>query len=657
MITQKLLHKELKYMIENEKAFQEADAKEDTKPKDDNKNEDMGDDPLTGLARSSYNYSDLDNPPKDPTPHEFDILEKLGVPGTDEDRAKYHETIRDTNETLKNLTKAGPDRFLKGAAARRGKKSIVGMASKNTFEFPVFVSKSIPLDYATAINSLLEQIYASYLQMAVTLNPIIDKKTALSGGPFSSFKTNITKYVEYTDMFYAHDAAHAYYEADDYTVEFNMISITDTEAKVINEAVEYQPLSEFSHFFQEAKHGEKWYQSEKSEDKLGNSTMTPSEQQRQQADAELENLYAENTKKTKEIANLEKEKEKLQHDLDVSKEMDPLKKEELEKRIKILQGQIDNAEDGFDKTHEELRKIRIELTADKSYMSKYGVERLGYIEEIINKRKKLIYDTRKSGLEVAKLLDEIERGDERWKMEREKHAKDMMVRGPQFMDETKIQKLNTMKPLMMTVQLKVVDTKGGISAPVEYVVGVKTHCRLVDPDILPDVVRYPLKKMDRLTRRAKWRAGEIKFFDYLFNIKEKKQTAVDAKDPKRKWYRRLYELAHKKGDANVAARISGNNSSGLIPNATIIMSQTDVDNIKAVTDINLLKGSSGRALCNELFLMSLIVVDMDSESIKILLPDIHNDYEIHSLASVKKQLATLDTAGDKARDMFKLLGR
>jgi hypothetical protein len=214
-----------------------------------------------------------------------------------------------------------------------------------------------------------------------------------------------------------------------------------------------------------------------------------------------------------------------------------------------------------------------------------------------------------------------------------------------------------MKPLMMTVQLKVVDNKGGISAPVEYVVGVKTHCRLVDPEILPDVVRYPLKKMDRLTRRAKWRAGEIKFFDYLFNIKEKKQTAVDAKDPKRKWYRRLYELAHKKGDANVSARISGNNSSGLIPNATIVISQTDVDNIKAMTDINLLKGSSGRSLCNELFLMSLIIVDLDSESIKILLPDINNDYEVHSLASVKKQLATLDTTGDKARDMFKLLGR
>jgi hypothetical protein len=647
--------------MENEKYFQEVDDDQKLREKD----------PLTRNSKSIFNYNSLNEPPKDPEPYKFDILEKLGVPGTDEDRQGYHETIRQTKDVGEELYKSGAERFLKGAAARRGKKSIVGMAAKNTFEFPVFVSKSIPLDYATAINSLLEQIYASYLQMAVTLNPIIDKKTAMTGGPFSSFKTNITKYVEYTDMFYAHDAAYASYDMGDYVVEFNMISITDADAAVINEAVEYQPLSEFDHYFQEAdtpdtpktpKHDNGFYQSKQIKDTQGTTgdyTMTSSmsTSEKLEADQRLENLMLEVDKKSKEIANLLKENEKLTHDLEVAKESDPLKQEKLELEIKQIKDQIDHSIDGFNKTKAEFDKLNTELMADKSYMRLHGVERLGIVEEILNRRTKMIYDAKKSGLEVAKLLDEIEHDEKRWKMELEKHAKDMMVRGPQMMDETKIQKLNTMKPLMMTVQLKVVDNKGGISAPVEYVVGVKTHCRLVDPEILPDVVRYPLKKMDRLTRRAKWRAGEIKFFDYLFNIKEKKQTAVDAKDPKRKWYRRLYELAHKKGDANVSARISGNNSSGLIPNATIVISQTDVDNIKAMTDINLLKGSSGRSLCNELFLMSLIIVDLDSESIKILLPDINNDYEVHSLASVKKQLATLDTTGDKARDMFKLLGR
>jgi hypothetical protein len=37
-------------------------------------------------------------------------------------------------------------------------------------------------------------------------------------------------------------------------------------------------------------------------------------------------------------------------------------------------------------------------------------------------------------------------------------------------------------------------------------------------------------------------------------------------------------------------------------------------------------------------------------------PDSNNEFDVHSLASVNKQLAQLDTAGTKTRDMFKLLG-
>jgi hypothetical protein len=208
--------------------------------------------------------------------------------------------------------------------------------------------------------------------------------------------------------------------------------------------------------------------------------------------------------------------------------------------------------------------------------------------------------------------------------------------------------------------------------PINYIVGVKTHMRVVPSSILPEVARYPLKEMDKLSRKVKWRAGELKFLkDLIFRIDEKKQTAADSRDPNRKWYRRLYELAHMKGDAPASAVVQGKSifaafirdkqgkgklKNGMIPNASIIMSQQDVDNIKNQTEIDLLKASNARKFCGELFLISLIIVDIDAESIKILLPDQNNDFDVHSLASVQKQLATLDTSGTKTRDMFKLLG-
>ena len=51
----------------------------------------------------------------------------------------------------------------------------------------------------------------------------------------------------------------------------------------------------------------------------------------------------------------------------------------------------------------------------------------------------------------------------------------------------------------------------------------------------------------------------------------------------------------------------------------------------------------------------MVVVDTDAQSIKILMPDVSNDYEVHSLASVNKQLATLDTASDVTREVSKMM--
>jgi hypothetical protein len=231
------------------------------------------------------------------------------------------------------------------------------------------------------------------------------------------------------------------------------------------------------------------------------------------------------------------------------------------------------------------------------------------------------------------------------------------TKAPQFIDENKIKKLNSLKPLMMVVNMHIMAKDGHVSHPMEYVVGVRTHCRLVKSSILPEVVEYPTKEMNKIARKAKWRAGELKFFrDIVFHIKEKKQTAIDSRDPNRKWYRRLYELAHMKGDGNVSKKISGSGyTHGLIPNATIVISKADVDNIEEATGIDVLKPSVARGLCESLFLMNFVVIDIDAESIKILSPDMNNDFDVQSLDSVNKQIAELSTAGKSVMDVFNML--
>ena len=525
------------------------------------------------------------------------------------------------------------------------KGSIVKSAQNNVFEFPVFVSNTIPIDYATATVSLLEQIYASYLQMAISQNPIIDAESAKRGVQFADFKTNTNKYLEYTDTSYQHDACHAEYVNENCKVEFDMISIEDKDAKLINEAVDYQPMSEFDHYFQEA-----------------DSTTGP--------DAFAGQIPVPTVDASGNVTGVQ-----MQNGVPM-----------YNTAAWILQNVFNGNIGAFQNYTRQLGQLG--STPNARDMDTYdqpnpvnSLQKFNWAAGGIDNLAKAPGDLANSISTIATTGDRIKQSKaktkvDQWKadnlsLEKTARLQATKTSGIQYVDDSKCQKLNTMKPLLMRVLLQVTNKDDSLQ-PVEYIVGVKCHTRMVQASILPEVAKYPLKEMDKISRKVKWRAGELKFLkDLVFRIKEKKQTAADSRDPNRKWYRRLYELAHMKGDAPAAAVVEGkslfkvfikdkmgkgNLQNGMIPNASIIMTQADVDNIKAQTDIDLLKPSAAKKFCGELFLMSLIIIDTDRESIKIMLPDMNNDYDVHSLAAVNRQLAQLDTMGTKTRDVFKILG-
>jgi hypothetical protein len=576
--------------------------------------------------------------------------------------------------------KVGKDVYKASKPYRSPGKSIIAAAKGNLFEFPVFISSSVQLDYATATTSLLEQVYASYVQIALSLNPVVDSSLVKNKTPFAQFQSDTNRYVEYTEMDYAHDAVHNEVEMEDGSVlEYNIMSIEDADGKVILEQYNKRPLSEFDHFFQEAQDSS--YNNEQYARDAANQIEDQIQQIRNSRDdiQQQQQLLGNSWQRLHDAQDRVRDRE-----------------DEIQQREQQLRQQIrDHNHDVRQRAEHErrLNQLRTETRALKAER-----ERLSRLEEQLNQTEKEYNLERHKAAESMRHNKATEKETERHnkadeenkrkqlrhqivkdRHDQKQHEKDWerelnfkyTVKQPEMLDETKIKKLNTMKPLMMNVSFNVMADDGHLSQAVNYVVGVKTFNRIVDADTLPEVAEYPLKEMNKIARKAKWRAGELKFFrDIVFKIKQKKQTAVDASNPKRRWYRRLYELAHMRGDAPAKAVMNGKNIAwsvvksqveqdfdfGIIPNASLIISASDVTNIKAKTGIDLLKGSSAKKLCKELFMIAFVVIDTDAESIKILLPDNHDDFEVHSLASVNKQLAELSTAGSKTRDIFKLLG-
>lgn len=678
---------------------------------------------------------------------------------------------------------------------RRG--SIVKAAQGNVFEFPVFISNSIPLDYATATTSLLEQVYAAYLQMAVSINPVVSADSVKNGLQFADLKTNTNKYLEYTDTTYQHEACHNVIQEDGVQYEFNMLSIEDSDARLINEAVDYQPLSEFDHYFQEAEvrredmltlypypiidpqggvrvatddttnaaHAPEFNIIDPANVRFGTiheieDYLDQNNCSQAQITAALNNLdytlryyhiptmsnYEINDRTSRSDANQMNHVRSVCGSMTIDEFRDSRNAalrqmvDDLDSRnpgflnsmyatMRGVEQTVDNANRENARINAQLDQSRAQAASANAQATKTNLDianiagaptysdaiaahrRSDVANAVVNERNAQkaasgyyrtadaistgartasdVINTVNAGANavtnIATLPDQIKQAKYQTKIDKDRAEhldEDRLLKKQdvlnkiktsdiKYIDDSKCQKLNTMKPLLMSVTLNMLNKDDSLQ-PINYIIGVKTHSRVVPASILPEVAKYPLKEMDKLSRKVKWRAGELKFLkDLVFRIDEKKQTAADSRDPNRKWYRRLYELAHMKGDAPSAAVVQGKSlfgafirdkqgkskmMHGMIPNASIIMSQQDVDNIKHQTEIDLLKASEAKKFCGELFLISLIIIDTDAQSIKIMLPDMNNDYDVHSLASVEKQLATLDTSGTKTRDMFKMLG-
>lgn len=460
---------------------------------------------------------------------------------------------------------------------RRG--SIIHASKENIFEFPVFISSSISgnMSEVTAVNDLLTQLYASYVQIAVSSQPIVDIDSFKRGQPFKAFKTDINQYLEYCDTSYQKDACHASYKLDEKTImEFERISIDKCDEKAFCEYALHEPLSEFSHYFQEA-------------DDITDDDRKAEQQNQENITYDKHTLYNGGESRTTTPSDAD---------------------------------------------------IRRKRADEQRKSEKHELEKTKYTE------------------------DEKDR-ESRRERDIEKHNIEKSIKAGRFIDGSKINKLNSLTPMMMTVSMNVEDNKGNLHRQMEYVVGVKTHCRIVDADILPEVIEFPVKNMNKLTRKAKWRAGEMTFWEYLFKTKAKKQTAIDSRDPRRKWYRRLYELAHEKysttsaqikqlsGRRGIIQKMFIEDNYGLMPNATIILSMQDCYNIKDQTGIDILDPKIACKFCDDMFLMCLMVMDVDNDNLKILTPDTHNDFDIQSLDSIQKQVAALDPS--KARAFNSLL--
>ena len=212
-------------------------------------------------------------------------------------------------------------------------------------------------------------------------------------------------------------------------------------------------------------------------------------------------------------------------------------------------------------------------------------------------------------------------------------------------------KANELVPTLLHMRIYPVETGRDSDvelAPIDIVIGVKATLHPVSSDEMITNVCRGVKNEDKLFNALRWTTGEISFLkDFVFGINELKLDAINSSHRASKWWSML---KRRKAMAKIKNVILPNK---LLPNATLVMTQDEVNTIREVYGYDLNNFALVEKLMANYFLIAFVIVDPALQRVKFLF-DGRTQFEMHTYATLAKESTTNDK---QFKEMLNMLGR
>ena len=501
------------------------------------------------------------------------------------------EEIKKTTDVVDKI-----DSFFKGQ--RVDGRTIIGRTKNSVLQFPVYISQSMRVNEATIIAGLFDRTYASYVQSMLSMNPIISADEVNDMKFLKGFHSNLRESaeLEVSDIYETNDEVSkilkesAFYEEDvtpTCTVRFSRVPATLYPNLIAeNTRLMNTPLYGLSY--------------------LNETTIT---------DKETTDTAKGTILSQKDIEDI------VMNELDFSsKEREALKSEGDSDEKKA-------AKDKLDKGIDEWRK-EVKQNKDNKYKpneGKYWYKQGQYYRKDVNKSIKTKTTTKPN------INNDRIKGPD----------------APMLMKDTDIKKINALLPYTINASFIIKDNNGNLARDVHFIIGVKAVMHLIRVQDLKDELRELVTGKIKNLQKVRYKTGEITFWDYIFNRKQIRADAAKNLNSNKRWINNLKRLSEFRttNASFLKAPISKlTNGSVPIPNATLILTQTDVTLLSNETGIDLTNTSNAKRLARSLFLIAFAIVDPSAGSMRVLFPDQSDAWDVQSLASIDAELAKTDNS-------------
>ena len=213
-------------------------------------------------------------------------------------------------------------------------------------------------------------------------------------------------------------------------------------------------------------------------------------------------------------------------------------------------------------------------------------------------------------------------------------SKDGLVPSNLFVDSD-VKKANELVPTLMHV--RILKDMGEDSKFIDFIVGVKAMIHPIASQDMIDHIVSALQDRGKLFRFIQWTTGEISFFkDLMLNLDSVKNDIKEIRGKESAtWWRALKNI-------KASRRFHKWTRTGpVLPNATIVISQEEVDYIKANHGFDLLEDSIGLKIMEAYNLLQVVIVDSSAEVVHFLI-DGDNRYQTMTYKGLERQQGEAD---------------
>lgn len=192
-------------------------------------------------------------------------------------------------------------------------------------------------------------------------------------------------------------------------------------------------------------------------------------------------------------------------------------------------------------------------------------------------------------------------------------------------------KANELVPTMMKLTTHFTDKDGKVKRTAEYLIGVKVTIHAVSSESMVENLVKGLKKERMFQKIIKYTTGEISFFkDLLFAIDEIKDEVKGKYKGDSMWWS---ALSRRKEKARFLNRIGRKD---MLPNATILITNSELETIRSEYKIDLEDPKVAQALMKSQFLLGFVILDPSTETAKFFF-DGEVSYEQYSYNSLERE--------------------